>query len=125
MDVAKYNINIIKSSNLTHHFVRGDLPVLGEHLLQLLFSQFISEVLDEDIGELLGLLSELFLTLLARDKPPDKHLASEMLIDQLRVGLDNNIDIVTFFSLSSMPLTFWIAFMAASSVSKWTNPYPW
>ena len=103
----------------------GNLPVLGEHLLQLLFSQFISEVLDEDIGELLGLLSELFLTLLARDKPPDKHLASEMLIDQLRVGLDNNIDIVTFFSLSSMPLTFWIAFMAASSVSKWTNPYPW
>ena len=88
MDVARYNINIIKSSNLTHHFVRGDLPVLGEHLLQFLFSQFVSEVLDEDIGELLGLLSELLLALLARDEPPDKHL---LLVEQHAVDLLDGI----------------------------------
>ena len=50
-----------------------------------------SSVLDEDISELLGLLTELLLALLA--------------------------SINTFYSLSCMPLTFWIAFMVASSVS--------
>ena len=74
----------IKSNNRTHHFVRGDLPVLGEHLLQLLFSEFISEVLDEDIGELLGLLSQLLLALLARDKPPYEDL---LLVEQHAVDL--------------------------------------
>ena len=64
--------------------MRGDLPVLGEHLLQFLFSQFVSEVLDEDIGELLGLLSELLLALLARDKPAHEHL---LLVQQHAVDL--------------------------------------
>ena len=64
--------------------MRGDLPVLGEHLLQLLVSEVISEVLDEHIGELLGLLSQLLLALLARDKPPYEHL---LFIEQHAVDL--------------------------------------
>ena len=36
--------------------------------------------------------------------------------------LGTNLPTNTFFSLSNIPLTFWIAFLAASSVSKWTNP---
>ena len=53
---------------LTHHFVGSDLPKLGEEFLQLLVSHLFCKVLDEDIGELLGLFSELLLALLAGNK---------------------------------------------------------
>jgi len=73
---------------ISDHFVRGDLPVLGEHLLQLLISQVVAEVLDVDVGELLGLLSKLLLALLARDKPPDEHL---LLVQQHAVDLLDSV----------------------------------
>ena len=46
----------------------GDLPVLGEEAGQLIFGQFFAEVLDEDVGEALGLLAQLHLALLARNE---------------------------------------------------------
>ena len=58
--------------NCTHHFVGSDLPELVEHLLQLVIGQIVSEVLDVNIGELLGLLSQLLLPLLAGDKSSDE-----------------------------------------------------
>ena len=57
----------------THHFVRGDLAELGEDFLQLLVSEVFSEVLDIDIGELLGLLSQLLLAFLAGNKSGEEN----------------------------------------------------
>merc|ERR1719318_51587 len=73
---------------LLHHFVRGDLSELGEDFLQLFVSQIFSEVLDVDIGELLGLLSQLLLALLAGNKSADKHL---LFVQQHAVDLLNGV----------------------------------
>jgi len=67
-----------------HHFVRGDLAKLGEHLLELLVSKVLSKVLDVHVGELLGLLSQLLLPLLAGHKPPHEDL---LLVEQHAVHL--------------------------------------
>jgi hypothetical protein len=53
----------------THHFVGGDLAILREDLPELVLSQVLAEVLDVDIGELLGLLTQLLLALLAGHEP--------------------------------------------------------
>merc|ERR1719427_1196403 len=69
---------------ILHHFVRGDLAKLGEDFLEFLVSKVLSEVLDVHVGELLGLLSQLLLPLLAGHKPPHKDL---LLVEQHAVDL--------------------------------------
>merc|ERR1719400_693454 len=69
---------------ILHHFVGGDLAKLGEHFLEFLVSKVLSEVLDVHVGELLGLLSQLLLPLLAGHKPPHKDL---LLVEQHAVDL--------------------------------------
>ena len=64
--------------------MRSDFSILGEHLLELLISQLVSEVLDVDVGELLGLLSQLLLSLLAGNESSDKDL---LLVQQHAVDL--------------------------------------
>ncbi len=54
---------------MTYHFVRGDLAKLGEDLLELVLSQILPEVLDVDVCELLCLLAQLLLALLAGHEP--------------------------------------------------------
>ena len=93
-----------KTVLVTHHFVRSDFSVLREHLLQLLFGEVISEVLDEHIGELLSLFSQLLLTLLARNKPPYEHL---LLIEQHAVDLLNGVH-GSFLGLEvDKPVSLW------------------
>ena len=69
---------------MTYHFVRGDLAKLGEHLLELLVSKVLSKVLDVHVGELLGLLSQLLLPLLAGHEPAHEDL---LLVEQHAVHL--------------------------------------
>ena len=54
--------------NIETHFDGGDLSKLGEHVSELLLAQLLAKVLDEDVGELLGLLAQLLLALLARNE---------------------------------------------------------
>lgn len=51
-----------------------DLPVLGEHVCQVLFTQLFAQVLDEHVGEFLRLLAPFLFTLLAWDKAADEDL---------------------------------------------------
>ena len=80
---------------LTYHFIRGDLSELIEHFLQLVIREIVAEILDVHVCELLGLLSQLFLALLARDKPPYEHL---LLIEQHPVDLLDGV-LGSFFGL--------------------------
>ena len=68
----------------TYHFVRGDLPKLVEHFFQFVIGQIITEILDVDIGKLLGLLSQLLLPLLAGDESADEDF---LLVQQHAVDL--------------------------------------
>jgi len=69
---------------ITHHFVGGDLPELGENFLQFLVTEVLSKVLDVHVGELLGLLSQLLLALLAGNESANKDL---LLIQQHAINL--------------------------------------
>ena len=60
---------------LKNNYLDGrDLSVLCEHVGQILFGEFFPEVLDKDVGEALGLLTQLLLAFLARDEAADVDL---------------------------------------------------
>ncbi len=77
--------------NWTYHFVRGDLAKLGEDLLELVLAQIFPEVLDVDVCELLGLLAQLLLALLARHEPrPDRNIMDADFFLMTRILLINS-----------------------------------
>ncbi len=80
ISTTSYNIYIpIKVGQLRikisdSHLDGGDLAVLGEHGGELLFGQFLSKVLDEDVREVFRFLAELLLALLAGNELADVDL---------------------------------------------------
>jgi hypothetical protein len=56
----------------------GDFSVFSENVSQILFGEFFAEVLDEDIGEALGLFAQLLLAFLAGDEAADVDLSTNI-----------------------------------------------
>ena len=54
----------------------GDFSVFSENVSQILFGEFFAEVLDEDVGEALGLFAQLLLAFLAGDEAADVDLST-------------------------------------------------
>ena len=56
----------------------GDFSVFSENVSQILFGEFFAEVLDEDVGETLGLFAQLLLAFLAGDEAADVDLSTNI-----------------------------------------------
>merc|ERR1719233_398450 len=81
--------SFVLSRFISHnHFVRCNLSELGKHFFEFLISQILSEVFDVNICEFLGLLSQLLLALLARNKSADEDF---LLVQQHAIDLLDSV----------------------------------
>ena len=68
--------------------MRRDFSELRKHLVELFVSEVVTKVLDVDVGEVLGLLAELALAVLARDESADENFLA---IEQHAIDLSDGV----------------------------------
>ena len=90
---------------------------LGGQLLDLWLVPLAWHIFDENICKLFCTVAILTDALVSRFETANVNLG-------LAQKSDRGYKKLTFFSFNNFPLTFSMAFCAASSVSKWTKPYP-
>lgn len=102
------------SFSISHYGTASDLSIVGEQLLETVSVEVFSKVLYKHIGEsFVGSVTHV-----TKSTRLEFSNEAESIDYKNKTYTGTN----TFFPASSIPFTFWMAFCAASSVSKWTNP---